>query len=315
MKNLSNLIVPRINVNSDSSINETIDLIQEFDFNAFILFATEKVVFKEESKFSLERLNYTREQLEKNSDKDILFFIDAENGLGHRCSDYNELPRMEFNEINLELYKNQISFNLAPVVDINEFREKILEERCYSNNPNEVTKIANLFIEAAYSNNVIPCIKHFPGHGAAKGDTHTQIVNSDLSLDRINSTHLKPFLDLIDKVELIMMNHVHYSSIDTESVPASMSKNIMDILRNQNYKGIIISDSIRMGGIANQYTQEKIIEEFILNGGDLILDPLNPKDAIAILNKIYKAGNEDVIENKINLIDDLKSKAIQYLAR
>ena len=56
-------------------------------------------------------------------------------------------------------------------------------------------------------------------------------------------------------------------------------------------------------------------EEFILNGGDLILDPLNPKDAIAILNKIYKAGNEDVIENKINLIDDLKSKAIQYLAR
>lgn len=315
MKNLSNLIVPRINVNSDSSINETIDLIQEFDFNAFILFATEKVVFKEESKFSLERLNYTREQLEKNSDKDILFFIDAENGLGHRCSDYNELPRMEFNEINLELYKNQISFNLAPVVDINEFREKILEERCYSNNPKEVTKIANLFIEAAYSNNVIPCIKHFPGHGAAKGDTHTQIVNSDLSLDRINSTHLKPFLDLIDKVELIMMNHVHYSSIDTESVPASMSKNIMDILRNQNYKGIIISDSIRMGGIANQYTQEKIIEEFILNGGDLILDPLNPKDAIAILNKIYKAGNEDVIENKINLIDDLKSKAIQYLAR
>ncbi|MEC9381538.1 MAG: glycoside hydrolase family 3 N-terminal domain-containing protein [Thermodesulfobacteriota bacterium] len=315
MKNLSNLIVPRINVNSDSSINETIGLIQEFDFNAFILFATEKVVFKEESKFSLERLNYTREQLEKNSDKDILFFIDAENGLGHRCSDYNELPRMEFNEINLELYENQISFNLAPVVDINEFREKILEERCYSNNPKEVTKIANLFIEAAYSNNVIPCIKHFPGHGAAKGDTHTQIVNSDLSLDRINSTHLKPFLDLIDKVELIMMNHVHYSSIDTESVPASMSKNIMDILRNQNYKGIIISDSIRMGGIANQYTQEKIIEEFILNGGDLILDPLNPKDAIAILNKIYKAGNEDVIENKINLIDDLKSKAIQYLAR
>ena len=315
MKNLSNLIVPRINVNSDSSINETIDLIQEFDFNAFILFATEKVVSKEESKFSLERLNYTREQLEKNSDKDILFFIDAENGLGHRCSDYNELPRMEFNEINLELYENQISFNLAPVVDINEFREKILEERCYSNNPKEVTKIANLFIEAAYSNNVIPCIKHFPGHGAAKGDTHTQIVNSDLSLDRINSTHLKPFLDLIDKVELIMMNHVHYSSIDTESVPASMSKNIMDILRNQNYKGIIISDSIRMGGIANQYTQEKIIEEFILNGGDLILDPLNPKDAIAILNIIYKAGNEDVIENKINLIDDLKSKAIQYLAR
>ena len=315
MKNLSNLIVPRINVNSDSSINETIDLIQEFDFNAFILFATEKVVFKEESKFSLERLNYTREQLEKNSDKDILFFIDAENGLGHRCSDYNELPRMEFNEINLELYESQISFNLAPVVDINEFREKILEERCYSNNPNEVTKIANLFIEAAYSNNVIPCIKHFPGHGAAKGDTHTQIVNSDLSLDRISSIHLKPFLDLIDKVELIMMNHVHYSSIDTESVPASMSKNIMDILRNQNYKGIIISDSIRMGGIANKYTQEKIIEEFILNGGDLILDPLNPKDAIAILNKIYKAGNEDVIENKINLIDNLKSKAIQYLAR
>ena len=71
MNNLSNLIIPRINVNSDSSIDEAIELIKEFNFDAFILFATEKVVFKEDAKFSLERFNFMKEKLQNNSKNKI----------------------------------------------------------------------------------------------------------------------------------------------------------------------------------------------------------------------------------------------------
>ena len=71
MNNLSNLIIPRINVNSDSSIDEAIELIKEFNFDAFILFATEKVVFKEVAKFSLERFNFMKEKLQNNSKNKI----------------------------------------------------------------------------------------------------------------------------------------------------------------------------------------------------------------------------------------------------
>ena len=313
MNNLSNLIIPRINVNSDSSIDEAIELIKEFNFDAFILFGTEKVVFKEDAKFSLERFNFMKEKLQNNSKNKILFFVDAENGFGHRCNDYEENDRMKFTDINKELYNNGISFNLAPVVDINEFDEEILNERCYSSDPSEVVSIASLFIEAAYLNNVIPCIKHFPGHGAAKGDTHVDIVTSELDIKRLNSTHIKPFIDLINKVELVMTNHVYYSSIDKEMIPASMSRNVMGILRNADYKGLVLSDSIRMGALTKHFSQEDIIERFFLNGGDLILDPLRPKEAVKIVNTLYKDINN--IEKKLSNINNLKLKARKNLIK
>ena len=264
-EDLSNLIVPRINVNSDSSLQNTIDLIKRYNFDSFILFATDEVVFKEKTRFSLERFNFIKKELQKNSKKKILFFIDAENGFGHRCSDYNEWHYMDFAQIGKELYNNQISFNLAPVVDVNQFDEKILRNRCYSSNPSEVTNIASLFLDSSYSNNVIPCIKHFPGHGAAEGDTHLGIVRSDLSLDELNSIHIKPFFDLIDRVELVMLNHVHYKCFDEDMVPASMSKSVInDFLVNElGYKGVILSDSLRMGALTENFTQEEIIESFI----------------------------------------------------
>jgi len=309
-EDLSNLIVPRINVNSDSSLQNTIDLIKRYNFDSFILFATDEVVFKEKTRFSLERFNFIKNELQKNSKKKILFFIDAENGLGHRCSDYNEWDYMDFTQIGKELYDNQISFNLAPVVDVNQFDEKILRNRCYSSNPSEVTNIASLFLDSSYSNNVIPCIKHFPGHGAAEGDTHLGIVRSDLSLDELNSIHIKPFFDLIGRVELVMLNHVHYQCFDEDMLPASMSKSVInDFLVNElGYKGVILSDSLQMGALTENFAQEEIIESFIKNGGDLILDPIEPKQAIEVVDKMFSQSNQLIVK-KIKKINDLKIKA------
>jgi beta-N-acetylhexosaminidase len=311
---LSNLIVPRINVNSDLSLENTIDLIKKYDFDSFILFATDEVIFKEKTRFSLERFNFIKKELQKNSRKKILFFIDAENGFGHRCGDYNEWNYMEFTQISKELYDNQISFNLAPVVDVNQFDEKILRNRCYSSNPSEVVTMASLFIDSSYLNNVIPCIKHFPGHGAAEGDTHLGIVRSDLGLDELNSIHIKPFFDLIDRVELVMLNHIHYECFDRNIVPASMSRNIINnlLINELEYKGVIISDSLQMGALTENFTQEEIIESFIKNGGDLILDPIEPKQAIEVVDKIFSQSNELVVK-KIKKINNLKIKARNLL--
>ena len=51
-----------------------------------------------------------------------------------------------------------------------------------------------------------------------------------------------------------MTNHVYYSSIDKEMIPASMSRNVMGILRNADYKGLVLSDSIRMGALTTFFT-------------------------------------------------------------
>ena len=325
-RNLSNLIVPRININSDSSLRNTINLVREFHFDSFILFASEEIAFEEKIKFSLEKFNFFKKELQKNSETKILFFIDAENGFGHRCDvgkkfDVDNLVLNEkkeiikkFSEINMELYENQISFNLAPVVDVNIFNEKILKGRSYSHDPMVVTQIASFFIDSCYSNKVIPCLKHFPGHGAANGDTHLNIIKSDLSLGELTSTHIKPFVNLIDKVELIMLSHINYTSFDQKLIPASMSKKIINglLVEKLGYKEVVISDSLRMGALTENFSQENVIESFIRNGGDLILDPVDSKEAIKVVDRLFSQSSELIIK-KIKKINNLKTKARNFL--
>ena len=91
MQNIfSNLIIPRINLNSEESLVSAVSLIRDYGFDSFILFATDKVTFGERERFTLNRLSETRKILDSVSEKKVLFFLDAENGLGRRCIDGNE---------------------------------------------------------------------------------------------------------------------------------------------------------------------------------------------------------------------------------
>ena len=69
-----------------------------------------------------------------------------------------------------------------------------------------------------------------------------------------------------------------------------------------------------MGALTDNFTQEEIIESFIKNGGDLILDPIEPKQAIEVVDKIFSQSNELVVK-KIKKINNLKIKARNLLKR
>ena len=321
-ESLSSFIVPRININSRESINEAIYMTKEIGFDTFILFASDKVVFGENNKFSLKTFQETKGMLQDFSSKEILFFIDAESGFGHRCIegldinletlDLSEEEKIykNFKLINDELFENQISFNLAPVVDLNNLNEEILIGRSYSNDPKIVSKIASIFLSSCKASNIIPCLKHFPGHGAAKGDTHSDLIISPLSLEELKSSHLIPFIELINDTDFIMINHLSYESLDKSLCPATMSKTIMENLlrKDLGYKGLIISDSIRMGALSRNFTEEEVIWKFILNGGDLVLDPINPIESLSIMKKIVKSSS-NLMEEKLAKINSIKNKA------
>ena len=105
MENIfSNLIIPRINLNSEESLVSAVSLIRDYGFDSFILFATDKVTFGERERFTLNRLSETRKILDSVSEKKVLFFLDAENGLGRRCIDGNEY---NYEDIDLVLNKKR----------------------------------------------------------------------------------------------------------------------------------------------------------------------------------------------------------------
>lgn len=321
-KLISNLIIPRINLNSPQSINEAVRLVQEHSFDTFILFASDEVVFGQNIKFKPEDLFELRDKLDSISKERILFFLDAENGLGRRClvgeeHDFANIEALDdrqikdiFDSINSELYIHKISFNLAPVVDLGQKKSKVLNGRTFSESAQVVSKIGKIFIDSCVSNNLISCLKHFPGHGIVHGDTHDKLIKSSTSDSSLIKEHLQPFIDLVHNVEMIMINHINYSFHDALPIPASMSENIMKklLLEELDFKGLIISDSIRMGAITENFSESKISQEFILKGGDLILDPVNPIQLIDVIEEIYHTASED-IDRKIKKIIKIKNKA------
>jgi beta-N-acetylhexosaminidase len=325
---ISNLIIPRINLNSHQSIDEAIQLVEEHSFDSFILFASDKVAFGQSTKFQLENLSELRKKLDLISKDKVLFFLDGENGLGRRCSvgeehDFSNIETLQeqeikriFDSINEELYLNKISFNLAPVVDLRHKMSKVLHGRTFSESPRVITRIAKIFTDSCESNNLISCLKHFPGHGIVGGDTHDELITSSSADDNLIETHLYPFKCLVKDVDMVMVNHIYYKYFDSSPVPASMSENIMRklLLEELGFKGLIISDSIRMGAITNNFSESELSRQFILNGGDLILDPLNPIQLIDVVGDVYSTSS-DYIDEKIKKIIKIKNKARSLMSK
>jgi beta-N-acetylhexosaminidase len=143
-----------------------------------------------------------------------------------------------------ELLACGVDLSLSPVVDLG-INQEIIGTRAFHPDPQKVVILSKAWIEGMNSAGMKSVLKHFPGHGSVKGDTHLNSLSDARSFDEILKTDLYPFVSLI-QVDYIMASHVMYPSVD--AVPASFSSIwLKDILRKQfGFKGIIISDDLGM---------------------------------------------------------------------
>ena len=319
MTGLHNLIIPRVNINSKESISYAIELVKEYDFDSFIIFSSDIVKFDKVEPFKIEDFYYFIDQISKFK-KHHYLYIDAERGFGHRCKDgflYDESfigqdsrdLRLVFDKINHELKINKIFCNLAPVVDIDKNSENLLKDRTLGRDVDEIVQNAKIFLKSCSDNNIIGCLKHFPGHGAIKGDTHDFLASSDSSINEILELHAKSFEKLFQECDLVMINHGWYKAFENKPKPASMSFNIItDLLKNKmSYDGLVMIDSVRMKSLANNYTESEILDGFFSAGGDLFLDPINPIQCLEYIAKIANK-NLDYFQSRINKVLGFKSK-------
>lgn len=170
------------------------------------------------------------------------------------------------------LHAAGINLNFAPCVDVNvnpacPVIGKL--ERSFSEKPDRVTQCAGIWIEEQRRQGVLSCLKHFPGHGSAHGDTHAGLVDVT---DSWQTSELNPYRDLIAQgvVDMVMVAHVINRRLDT--LPASLSpKVIRDLLRDSlGFQGVVITDDLAMGAIAKQYGLEETLRLAILAGSDLL---------------------------------------------
>jgi beta-N-acetylhexosaminidase len=179
-----------------------------------------------------------------------------------------------------------VNINTLPVLDLrSKGSSSIIGDRSFSNNPKIVSKIGDVCIKIFHSNNIGTVIKHIPGHGLAKVDSHklTPTVKKDLKYLLKND-----FLTFKKKSSLFAMTaHIIYNNIDNLNT-ATHSKKIIQLIRNNiMFKNIIISDDISMKSLKGSI-KENTLRAFDA-GCDLVLH----------CNANYKEMNEVAINTPL----------------
>jgi beta-glucosidase len=186
-----------------------------------------------------------------------------------------------------------INWILAPVVDVNNNpANPVINIRSFGETPEIVSKLARAYIHGAGAYPVLTCAKHFPGHGDTATDSHwaLPVINHDRA--RLAAIELPPFQAAIQAgVDSVMSAHLLIPALDPE-LPATLSHRILteELRQNLGFEGLISTDALVMGAIADRYGADEAPVMSVAAGSDIILMPVNPAISINAVCAAVAAG-------------------------
>jgi len=270
---------------------------------------------------SSEQLTALTQDLQNASKTPLLIAIDQEGGKVARLNASNgfeDFPSPMSVGQNMDLVQAKslysrmahtlkahgINYNLAPVVDIQNPNAPIIgaKQRAFSPYPTSVSLYAQAFIDAFHEAKVLTSLKHFPGHGSAKADSHTHITDISLSWE---FDELRPYFDMIqtNRAKSIMVAHVYLKRFDLE-YPATLSRAIIDgVLRKEmGYQGMVISDDLLMKGVSAEFDLAQRLTLAINAGVDMLIISEPKLDGVSTIERVnhilLKAVEQKVIEEE-----------------
>lgn len=197
------------------------------------------------------------------------------------------------------LNKLGIDMDFAPVLDIKRFKDDhAIGDRAYSENVEKVSKYGIEYMKALQKNNIISVVKHFPGHGATKEDSHFKLPKIKKELKKLEEEDIKPFKEAIkNKVDGILIGHLKISKL-TLNLPASMSRRFITKYLRKKYRfnGLVISDDVRMKAIRLRYGKNNAVKKAFLACNDIVIFKYD--NDIRVIDNIIKLVKENKIEIK-----------------
>lgn len=229
-------------------------------------------------------------EFQQKSKIPLMIGMDAEWGLYQRIATAHKFPwAMTFGairdknliteaaaQIAADSKRMGINWDFAPVVDVNTNpNNPIIGNRSFGSEVDNVIESAMAYANGLQDHNILAAIKHFPGHGDTDADSHLDLPVISHSKKRLNETELAPFRALMNKgIGGVMVAHLFVPALEKESgIPASVSKSIITgILKEQlGYKGLIITDALNMGAVANKYKAGELDALAFRAGNDIML--------------------------------------------
>ncbi len=290
----------------------TLDALKEYPVGGLIYFAQNL----ENTEQTKTMISATAESNSVVSDIPLFFAVDEEGGIVARCADKLGTtafkPMYNYREKGTDTaYSNAftiasdiagLGFNLdfAPVADTwSNPDNTVIGTRAYSDDFQQAAELVAGAVKGFKDGGVVCSLKHFPGHGDTAEDSHVGMASSYKTVDELeNAEYLAFESGIAAGADMVMVGHITMVNIDNQ--PASLSKTIItDELRGKlGFDGVVVTDALAMGALANYYSSDEIAVAVLKAGGDLLLMPEDLDSAVKGIEKAVKNG--DLTEKRID---------------
>jgi len=195
-----------------------------------------------------------------------------------------EITRLGARLLAHDLASLGINVDCVPVLDVPApDGHEIIGDRAYGDTAEDVALLGRAAAEGLIAGGVLPIIKHIPGHGRARADSHLNLPVVEASLEALDQRDFAPFRVLSD-MPMAMTAHVVYAAVDARRPATTSRKVIRDVIRGAiGFDGLLISDDLSMKALSGDFTQRA--KASLAAGCDIVLhcngDPAEMAAAIA----------------------------------
>lgn len=289
---------------------KAVELAEEYTLGGYILFAKD---FKDSNPAEL---TAKIAEYQATAKIPMLIGVDEEGGTVNRASRYPKFrespflsPQELFAEGGMELIRADaveksrflkslgINVNFAPLCDVSTVSEDFINSRAFGQEALATAEYVKTVVSAMNDEGIGAVLKHFPGYGN-NVDTHTGLATDKRSLESFKKSDFLPFTAGIEaEAGGVLVAHNIMTAVD-ESLPASLSPKVHEILREQlNFGGVVITDELSMGAI-KAYTDQGSAAVLAVKAGNDLLCCTNFKEQFDALSAAVAGG--EITEARIN---------------
>lgn len=201
-------------------------------------------------------------------------------------------------------YLHGYGFNLdyAPVADVLDSSDnQVIGDRSFGTDPQAAAQMTAEAVKGFKSQGVLTTLKHFPGHGATAEDSHLDFAYNNKTKEELAACEFIPFKEGIEAgADMVMVGHISLPNVTGNNTPSSLSKEVItDLLRGDlGFQGVVITDAMNMGAIANNYSAAEAAGSAIKAGADIVLMPSDFQSAYEGVLATVQSG--DITEERID---------------
>lgn len=207
--------------------------------------------------------------------------------------------------LGIQLRMYGVNMNLAPALDVNNNPDNpVINTRSFGSSPDVVARMGVAYIKGLQDSQCMAIGKHFPGHGNTGVDSHFALPVISYGVDQLWKVDLVPFKAAIENgVCGIMSAHIMYPSLVSDSIPATVSKEILTGLlrRDLGFEGLVLTDDMEMHAVTKMMCIGDAAVKAVAAGADIVLLSSHGESVPAIVRALKSAVEKGVLtEERIN---------------